>query len=105
VKIRVTIPVKTTASIIALAAALFVADCAHRPAKAQNLLGPVFTPHLYGMKPPRADNAWVRQRTAKSTPPKGYRTWAEFYGRQHGISACMSERQTNSRSYCEQRGY
>jgi hypothetical protein len=49
-------------SIMLLGTAL-ATDGAHQRAEAPNLVGPLFTPHLYGKRPPRADNAWVRSRT------------------------------------------
>ncbi len=94
-----------------------VAGLASTPAAAQFLPGPgggsagmggIFFPGAYGMRPPRADNAWVRENTAPSPPPRGYDSWAQYHGRQMGIGACMQERNgyyQNSRSYCEGRGY
>ena len=72
-------------------------------------LGGMFFPDVYGNRRPQADNAWVRENTAPSPPPAGYDSWAQYHGRQMGISACMNQSEggyyKNSREYCERRGY
>lgn len=95
---------KFLAPIFLVAAVVVLTDGTSRPAEAQNLLGPLFTPHLYGMRPPRADNSYIRQRTAKSKPPRGYNSWADYYATQSRFTACMGQ-SGNSASYCASRGY
>jgi hypothetical protein len=96
--------IMTIVKCAALAATVFtgllLVDGSRQPAEAQNLLGPVFTPHLYGMRPPRADNSRIREQTAPSKPPKGHSSWADYYAAQSRRFKTCQVDQFGNRSAC-----